>query len=145
MAHNDLVIIFANSLRLGQQPAVFQIWGSSLNCSFCHWVCQILCATTTSYFARKWGSWWVAVVSVSGVANFNGEPTWNPIPVATHSLFDFWLSSAPASPVTAIHREDSPVTQTTPEPTLSSWGCWPCEKFPPPPTPGHTASPVLSR
>ena len=32
-----------------------------------------------------------------------------------------------------LHRENSPVTQTTPEPTLSSWGGWPREKcFPPP-------------
>ena len=31
-----------------------------------------------------------------------------------------------------IHRENSPVTQTTPEPTLLSWGGWPRKKFPPP-------------
>ena len=32
-----------------------------------------------------------------------------------------------------FHRENSPVTQTTPEPTLLSWGGWPCEKnFPHP-------------
>ena len=31
------------------------------------------------------------------------------------------------------HRENSPITQTTPEPTLLSWGGWPHEKFPPPP------------
>ena len=31
-----------------------------------------------------------------------------------------------------MQRENSPVTQTTPEPTLSSWGGWPREKFPPP-------------
>ena len=43
----------------------------------------------------------------------------------------------------SAHRENSPITQTTPEPTLPSWGGWPREKFPP--TPGHTASPVLSR
>ena len=31
------------------------------------------------------------------------------------------------------HRENSPVTQTTPEPTLSFWGSWPREKnFPHP-------------
>ena len=30
------------------------------------------------------------------------------------------------------HRENSPVTQTTPEPTLSSLGGWPREKSPPP-------------
>ena len=44
----------------------------------------------------------------------------------------------------AIHFENSPVTQTMPEPTLLSWGSWPRDKFPPLP-PGHTASPVLSR
>ena len=45
--------------------------------------------------------------------------------------------------VIAEHRENSPITQTTPEPTLLSWGGWPREKnFL---TPGHTASPVLSR
>ena len=42
-----------------------------------------------------------------------------------------------------IHRENSPVTQTTPEPTLLSWGGWPREKFAP--NPGHTANPVLLR
>ena len=41
------------------------------------------------------------------------------------------------------YRENSPVTQITPEPTLLSWGGWPREKISP--TPGHTASPVLSR
>ena len=30
------------------------------------------------------------------------------------------------------HRENSPVTQTTPEPTLLSWGGWPCENNSPP-------------
>ena len=40
------------------------------------------------------------------------------------------------------HRENSPVTQRTPEPTLLSWGGWPRKKFSP--TPGHTASLVLS-
>ena len=39
------------------------------------------------------------------------------------------------------HKKNSPITQTIPEPTLS-WGGWPCEKLFP--TPGHTASPVLS-
>ena len=33
------------------------------------------------------------------------------------------------------HRENSPVTQTTPEPTLLSKGWWPHEKNPPPPSP----------
>ena len=33
------------------------------------------------------------------------------------------------------HRENSPITQTTPEPTLSSWGGWPHEKFLPHPWP----------
>ena len=33
------------------------------------------------------------------------------------------------------HRENSPITQTTPEPTLSSWGGWPREKSPPHPWP----------
>ena len=42
-----------------------------------------------------------------------------------------------------LHRENSPITQTTPEPTLLSWGGWPREKISP--TPGHTASLVLSR
>ena len=42
-----------------------------------------------------------------------------------------------------VNRENSPVTQTTPEPTQLSWSGWPREKFPP--TPGHTASLVLSR
>ena len=37
--------------------------------------------------------------------------------------------------VAAVHRENSPITQTTPEPTLLSWGGWPREKFPPPPPP----------
>ena len=31
------------------------------------------------------------------------------------------------------HRENSPVTQTTPQPTLLSWGGWPREKNSPPP------------
>ena len=26
----------------------------------------------------------------------------------------------------SCHRENSPITETTPEPTLSSWGGWPC-------------------
>ena len=35
-----------------------------------------------------------------------------------------------------FHRENSPVTQTTPEPTLLSWGGWPREPTTPPhPTP----------
>ena len=38
------------------------------------------------------------------------------------------------------HRENSPVTQTTPEPTLLTWGGWPREKYPPPPL----QNPVLS-
>ena len=42
-----------------------------------------------------------------------------------------------------VYRENSPVTQTTLEPTLSSWGGWPREKISL--TPGHTVSPVLSR
>ena len=33
----------------------------------------------------------------------------------------------------SIHRENSPVTQTTPEPTLFSWGGWPREKSLSPP------------
>ena len=33
------------------------------------------------------------------------------------------------------HRENSPVTQTTPEPTLLSWGSWPREKMFPHPWP----------
>ena len=33
------------------------------------------------------------------------------------------------------HRENSPVTQTTPEPTLLSWGGWPRENPHPPPLP----------
>ena len=41
-----------------------------------------------------------------------------------------------------IYKENSPITQTTPEPTLLFWGGWPREKIFP--TPGHTASPVLS-
>ena len=40
------------------------------------------------------------------------------------------------------HRENSPVTQSTPEPTLLSWGRWPCEKNSP--TPGHIANTILS-
>ena len=28
-----------------------------------------------------------------------------------------------------IHRENSPVTQTTPEPTVLTWGGWPREKY----------------
>ena len=35
---------------------------------------------------------------------------------------------------------NSPFTQTTPEPTLLSWGGWPRYKIPPPATPGHTAN-----
>ena len=31
-------------------------------------------------------------------------------------------------PIMSQHRENSPVTQTTPEPTLLSWGGWPREK-----------------
>ena len=34
-----------------------------------------------------------------------------------------------------MHRENSPVTQTTPEPTLLSWGGWPREKIFPHPWP----------
>ena len=34
-----------------------------------------------------------------------------------------------------LHRENSPVTQTSPEPTLLSWGGGPPEKFPPHPWP----------
>ena len=30
---------------------------------------------------------------------------------------------------TVCHRENSPITQTSPEPTLLSWGGGPCEKF----------------
>ena len=33
-----------------------------------------------------------------------------------------------------VHKENSPVTQTSPEPTLLSWGGGPREKFPPPAT-----------
>ena len=33
------------------------------------------------------------------------------------------------------HRENSPITQTTPEPTLLSWGGWPREKISPHPWP----------
>ena len=40
-----------------------------------------------------------------------------------------------------MHRENSLVTQTNSDPTLLSWGSWPCENFSP--TPGHAASPVL--
>ena len=40
------------------------------------------------------------------------------------------------------HREDSPITQTTPEATLLSLGGWPREQIPPP-TPGHTTKPGL--
>ena len=35
----------------------------------------------------------------------------------------------------SYHRDNSPVTQTTPEPTLLSWGGWPCEKIFPHPWP----------
>ena len=41
------------------------------------------------------------------------------------------------------HRESSPVTQTTPEPTLLNLGGWPLEKNPPPPL-GTMTNPVLS-
>ena len=51
-----------------------------------------------------------------------------------------WL---PGDHFESDHRENSPVTQTTPEPTLLSWGGWPRKKIPL--TPGHTASPVLWR
>ena len=40
---------------------------------------------------------------------------------------------APACGMWVSHRENSPVTQTSPEPTLLSWGGGPREKFPPPP------------
>ena len=33
----------------------------------------------------------------------------------------------------ALHRQNSPITQTTPEPTLLSLGGWPCEKISPHP------------
>ena len=38
------------------------------------------------------------------------------------------------------HRENSPITQSTPEHKLLSWRGWPPEKISPP----HTANPVLS-
>ena len=41
------------------------------------------------------------------------------------------------------HREISPVTQTTPDPTLSSWGGWPREKSPPPRHPWTHGKPGL--
>ena len=40
------------------------------------------------------------------------------------------------------HRENSTVTRTTPEPTLLSWGGWPCETHPPL---AMQPNPVLSR
>ena len=40
----------------------------------------------------------------------------------------------------SIHWENSPVTQSTPEPTLLSWGRWPFEKI----FPHHVANLVLS-
>ena len=36
---------------------------------------------------------------------------------------------------TSLHRENSPITQTTPEPTLLTWGGWPFEKYSPHPWP----------
>ena len=43
----------------------------------------------------------------------------------------------------SIHRENSPVTQTTPDTTLLTRGGWPREKYPPPPV--KLPSLVLSR
>ena len=38
------------------------------------------------------------------------------------------------------HRENSPITHSTPEPTLLSWGAWPCERKFPHAWPRHKAS-----
>ena len=54
----------------------------------------------------KWGNW----VNISSGNNFLPAQSWT-------------------------HRENSHITQTTPEPTLLSWGRWPCEKIPPHPWP----------
>ena len=50
----------------------------------------------------------------------------------TFILIKISLKFVPKGP---IHRENSPVTQTTPEPTLLSWSSWPCEKIFPNPWP----------
>ena len=42
---------------------------------------------------------------------------------------------ARSSPAMVLHRENSPVTQTSPEPTLLSWGGGPLGKIPPHPWP----------
>ena len=43
-----------------------------------------------------------------------------------------------------VHRENNPVTQTIPEPTLLSWGGWPRETPPPPPHPPTPSPPTPS-
>ena len=47
--------------------------------------------------------------------------------------FCFWRLTGPVCSKCSLHRENSPVTQTSPEPTLLSWGGGPLQKkFPPP-------------
>ena len=63
--------------------------------------------------------------------SFN-TPTWhcsyNSVNFSPYFTINCGVKSSPT-----IHRENSPFTQTTAEPTLSSWGDWPREKkFPSP-------------
>ena len=44
-----------------------------------------------------------------------------------------------------VHRQNIPITQSTPDPTMFSWGGWPCEKKNYLPPLAMLRSPVLSR
>ena len=49
--------------------------------------------------------------------------------VNRYGIFSVQISSDSSNAsCPSLHRENCPITQSTPEPTLSSWGGWPCEK-----------------